>query len=431
MDKTELEQYIKEKGKVTIPDVQTEFSLGYKEARELFAALEKMSVIRLENDLNFVYCETVAPFSKGEKMSFADYVASMHAEFNSYELQMLKTIIESMHPIYKSVVKFCAERQTVSVSLLQKRYHMGYTRATQMIAWLVERQVITKDGFQYKVRITEDNYCEMFGDDEDEDEDEILYDEDDDDEEDEEDNDDEEDDEDKNDIEKARAKIHEVFSDRERVEILRQELIRRMKSHMEEDDDDDDDEVDKDDEVDVSALIEDATKKRPWISAHRSFIERYHREFMQRVKECKEADNEDELFDDDDGFDLDLSDSHVDDDIEDNENDGDNDYDVSDGDDDDVDNDDDNNEMSFRDLWKDDEESEQECFDLLEKIIGTNILMTRRDAIKEVENRFDIALKNREKPSEIKVLEKLYNELLLATDEEFTKLKKAIFDTRT
>lgn len=422
MDKIELERYIKEKGKVTIPDVQTEFSLGYKEARELFAALEKMSVIRLENDLNFVHCKTVSPFPKGERMSFADYVASMPEKFNSYELQMLKTLIESKHPIYKSVVKFCAERPTVSVSLLQKRYHIGYALATQIMDWLAEKHVVIKDGLQYKVRINEDNYCEMFGDDDDEDE--FLYNEDDDDE------DDFEDDEIKSDLEKARAKIRAAFRERERTEMLRQEILQRMRDHSEEDDEDDDeDDVEGgDDKLDVSALTEDATKKRPWASAHRSFIERYQQELMQRVKEYKEADTEDELFDDDDSFDLDLSDSR-DGDIEAFDDDCDDDCDSDD--EDDCDSDDEGDiETALHNMWNDDEDLGKECFDLLEKIIGTNILITRQDAIQEVENRLDIALKGSESPLETKVLEGLYGELLSATDEDFTKFKQAIFDSQ-
>lgn len=110
-----------------------------------------------------------------------------------------------------------------------------------------------------------------------------------------------------------------------------------------------------------------------------------------------------------------ISDSHDDEDVKDSD---------SDDDEDDYD------DTSSYDLEDDeDEKLDEACLDLLERIIGTNILMTRQEAIVEVENRFDAALKDDATAAEIKVIRKLCYELNLASDEDFTKLKNAIFDT--
>lgn len=205
MDKKVIEKYIKERGKVTRPEVQKEFSLGYKKVRALFSELEKEGVIRLEEDLFYVYCGKQRHLRSEE------------------EMKRLKNEIDSKPSLYKEVVGFCAENRIVSVSILQAEFCIGFNQACEIVEWLTEQHIVLGGERGRKIVIfTEEDYCEMYDKDEDE-------------------GDGEDKDNGYNKIENDEEERDRIIEARERLARRRDEILRKMREQAKEDDEDEDD----------------------------------------------------------------------------------------------------------------------------------------------------------------------------------------------
>lgn len=148
MKKSDIEQYIKEKGKVNIPDVQHEFSIGYKEARNLFAEFERKNIIRFDGTLDYIYCVENDLRDKCDKLS------------------ALRKEIDRKPSLYKEAVKFCVFNGYISISSLQRRFQTEYVKAGDILDWLTNVGVASSEGvYEKKCLLTKDDYFFMFEDD--------------------------------------------------------------------------------------------------------------------------------------------------------------------------------------------------------------------------------------------------------------------------
>ena len=145
MKKKDIEQYIKEKGTVNIPDVQLEFSIGYKEARNLFSELERKNVIRFDGTLDYIYCVENDTDESNDKLS------------------TLKREIDIKPSLYKDAVKFCVFNGHISIPYLQKRLQTSYVQAGDVLDWLVDMGVVSNDGYNEKrCLLTKEDYYSIF-----------------------------------------------------------------------------------------------------------------------------------------------------------------------------------------------------------------------------------------------------------------------------
>lgn len=56
VDKQSIEKYISKREKFSIPEIQSKFSLTYKEVRGFFRELEDSNKIKLDDDINYTFC---------------------------------------------------------------------------------------------------------------------------------------------------------------------------------------------------------------------------------------------------------------------------------------------------------------------------------------------------------------------------------------
>lgn len=72
MDKQSIEKYISKCEKFSIPEIQSKFSLTYKEVRGFFRELEDSNKIKLDDDMNYTFCleENKEEVPSKKKISF-------------------------------------------------------------------------------------------------------------------------------------------------------------------------------------------------------------------------------------------------------------------------------------------------------------------------------------------------------------------------
>lgn len=267
MKKKDIEQYIKEKGTVNIPDVQLEFSIGYKEARNLFAEFERKNIIRFDGTLDYIYC-----------------VENDTDESND-RLSTLKREIDIKPSLYKDAVKFCVFNGHISIPYLQKRLQTSYVQAGDVLDWLVDMGVVSNDGYNEKrCLLTKEEYYSIF--EEDATENTVSN-----------------KSEEKQDDEEERIRQAKEALEKRKIEILRrmQEQIESEEDEEDENDeeqeeDDDDDFFDDDDEGDEKMEETDAIELRKQ-EILRRFREQL--EFNEKgnisnddVEDCKEEAND-------------------------------------------------------------------------------------------------------------------------------------------
>lgn len=179
MGVNELRKYVKERGKVTIPEVQLKFSLGYKAVRELFAKWEKEGVIELREDLTYYVCtskrEETSPQGGGrlsdntqEDGSRADlerrreyvrflreHIAEEQAEENDAEF--LKLCVR--------VLNYCINIKRASPSLIQNKFGTGYFKACQIVDWMCTKDYITdlQGVMGGRVTLSREKFNELYG----------------------------------------------------------------------------------------------------------------------------------------------------------------------------------------------------------------------------------------------------------------------------
>ena len=250
MKRKDIEQYIKEKGVVNIPDVQLEFSIGYKEARALFAKLESKQIIRFDGVLNYIYCDdTDKPIDR---------------------LQELKREIDIKPSMYRDAVKLCILKGSVSIATLQKRLQAGYAKAAEIIDWLAKIGVVSTDNEREKRCIlSKEDYSSMF--DNDIVQDALIH----------------KSNEDKNDEEERIRQAREALEKR-RIEILRQmeEKIEREEDGEEEDEYESF--FDADDEVDNNKCSEDDALERRKQEILRQFKDQFDNEDKDSINDDTE-----------------------------------------------------------------------------------------------------------------------------------------------
>ena len=362
MNKNDLEKYVKRKEKITIPEVQSEFSLNYKEAKDLFSELESDGIIRLNDDLYYHYCAKLHSAKSNDLSSGSRSIREL-----SDKLKHLKETIDSMPSLYKNIVEFCVENRTVTISLLQRRFQIGYNKSAQIMDWLTEKHIVSSERTRFRqVLLDHEDYFAMYGEEEEED--------------------DEEDEE------------REYDERRAYLEERRKELLRRMQAEMEEGDEDEEEFYD--DDFDLSDLMldfdddeEDESEERDDHSG-KTIYELLHSDENSQEKEkaengisslvnClrKEAKSQGDI----------------------------------------------ESEMPSHNLWDDEEDFESACMDLIEEIASSNKLMTRQKAIQESKDRLEKARKRKVNSSQIQVLQRVVFEFSIATDEEFQALMKSIF----
>ena len=393
MNRFDLEDFIKKNEKVTLAEVQLRFSLEYVKARALFAELEELKVIKLDEDeLHFVKCDEsetsrIAPIRIEKENSRNKTLFEMieDLERNKIILENVSKEWATVPLLYRHALKYCSENETITLSQLQRRFRISFGKAFNVLLWLTKMKVISHEGSaQKKVFITRDTYEKillrtndatesigendgLFDEDDEDDEEKITEDEDYED----------DDDDDDNDAEYDPVDTDCWFVDPS--EYLKTE----EKENDDEDDDDDDDDDDEDTEDDENSVSEED-----------SFKERVDPDLKKNVERDEEKKSRSSFiknfFPSENRTLSGKSPSH--------------------------------------DLWSNENDFKEACVERISLIIGSDARMTRHDAIKECYSRLSIACKSVKRSAYIQILQRIVYEFGIATDEEFEEMKRCVFE---
>ncbi|MDE6408099.1 MAG: hypothetical protein K2K50_05790, partial [Anaeroplasmataceae bacterium] len=128
MNKMEVEKYIIKNKVVSIPEIQKEFHLSYKEVHSIILKFLEEEKIFLKDDLNYAYIE--------------------------------KTI--EIPPVYKQVLWDCIQNDSVSLTHIQSEFSLSIPTAKSIINWMTENDFIGPLPFQ-EVQMTKAQFIERFG----------------------------------------------------------------------------------------------------------------------------------------------------------------------------------------------------------------------------------------------------------------------------
>lgn len=161
---TLINNYIEQFDEVSIPQLQCEFSLDYKTAREIFAKLEKSGKITLKEGIVFsVKKSEKKAMPAGRTVKAIRYPDGIVRTITP-DLKRLKTEIELRTPNHRKAVYECAISETMTVALLQRQVGVSYHYASYLFDWLVASGVLEKQNDQTAISlIDEDDYIAMFG----------------------------------------------------------------------------------------------------------------------------------------------------------------------------------------------------------------------------------------------------------------------------
>lgn len=175
----ELKRYIKERGEVTIPEVQKAFSLEYKETRSLFSKLEEEGAVEFKEGLTYVARKTKAEESSSKSAaSSADGTSAKaddESEFERRRREFLRLIHgrrteeeEEDEEFLKLCVKaldFCIDYKRASSSLIQRRFVTGYIKACKIVDWMRSKgYLIEQEGISGgRVILSRDKFNELYG----------------------------------------------------------------------------------------------------------------------------------------------------------------------------------------------------------------------------------------------------------------------------
>ncbi len=126
MIETQVIDYIKEKGKTTIPEIQAQFGLGYKTTRDLFSKLEKEENIVLKRDLFFEY----------------------------------KKEAEETPIYYKLILWDCIKNQSVNMTHLIEVFSLSYLEISQVLKWMIKKKYCSS---KHELLITKKEFTERYG----------------------------------------------------------------------------------------------------------------------------------------------------------------------------------------------------------------------------------------------------------------------------
>lgn len=128
MDEKEIERYIITNKTVSIPEIQKEFDLGYKEVHLFISKLLEEEKISLMDELHYQYCK--------------------------------KT--EDIPPLYLKILWECIELDEVDTSYLQRKYDLSTPTIKTILKWMTNNEFISNSPFP-NVQITEQGFIERFG----------------------------------------------------------------------------------------------------------------------------------------------------------------------------------------------------------------------------------------------------------------------------
>ncbi|MGN1103343.1 MAG: hypothetical protein ACI4QI_00555 [Candidatus Coproplasma sp.] len=158
MDVKDLRKYICTMGEVTIPQVQNEYSLGYKEARSLFSQLEEEGAIKLKDNLTFAWCEK----KKEERRTGRRPEDIMHRRINSENYEEIHQILkeraeqlrrdrededdeyEPHEELCLRILHDCIDYKWLTPALISEKFGLSFRRACQAIDWLKNMHYVTE-----------------------------------------------------------------------------------------------------------------------------------------------------------------------------------------------------------------------------------------------------------------------------------------------
>ena len=128
MNEMELEKYFIENKLVSIPEIQKEFHLGYKEVHNIILKFLEEEKIFLKDDLNYAY------IGKTEEIPL----------------------------VYKQVLWDCIQNDYVSLTHIQSEFSLSIPTAKSIINWMSENDYIGPLPCQ-EVQMTKTQFIELFG----------------------------------------------------------------------------------------------------------------------------------------------------------------------------------------------------------------------------------------------------------------------------
>lgn len=145
MDKSAIVNYIKEAGRVEMPDVQQRFGLKYSEIANVLSEFEQSGVIR--------YCDGFT-YELSTRNMEEQRPVSVYKPQNEQEAFSIKALWE------------CVKSGSASTYLIQRKLSVGYVMAARALDWMEENEFISsaKGTEPRNVLINREEFISKFGD---------------------------------------------------------------------------------------------------------------------------------------------------------------------------------------------------------------------------------------------------------------------------
>lgn len=254
MDIQAVENYICEKKRIEMPDIQEQFALTYSNTVKVLSELEKKGKIK--------YCDGLIYEWKTQEGE-AQTISEIYIPKNEQEAKFIKALLE------------CIKSGCANTSIIQRKCSVGYATAARAIDWMEENGFISpmNGSNPRSVLISQDDFIKRFGNPDDD--------------------------------EPAEEEDMDNFMERRRRELM--ERLSHMDDDEEEDDDDDNDilscdvedfddklqhmldSVDRNDNKDNDNIDKAAQERREYLEKRRQeLIERMQREMAEDEGDDKE-----------------------------------------------------------------------------------------------------------------------------------------------
>ena len=144
IDRKQVEEYLLERMRVTVAEIQHRFSLLYPQAREVVRSYEKRKWLRFEGGIYFGVNEKMVETT--EKGCFFSTRLLYEEHFRTMDAN------------YREGLKACLENDSISYRTISNEVGVRNDVATAIVDWLKATEVIDTDG---KLKMKKNVICEI------------------------------------------------------------------------------------------------------------------------------------------------------------------------------------------------------------------------------------------------------------------------------
>lgn len=156
MNDIEFKNFISERGKVSIPEFQSEFALSYKEARDHIKEMEAKDLVKFDGELYYFY-------NSERKEEAGDDSSLPGNDENKERLRAIRRKIEALPPEILRATEFSVKEREISISKLQREFRLPFPKAANILETLTGIGVLARRShIMCEATISEEEFKAMF-----------------------------------------------------------------------------------------------------------------------------------------------------------------------------------------------------------------------------------------------------------------------------